>query len=331
MKFVRKKIIKGSEYYYLEFPLKIKNRQRIISKYLGRELPDNLKQKVEPFFEDVADTAHEHLPPEVKRFFAPKSTKHIEQARFWYQALHTELFQKELMRFRVLYFILFVLHSNRAEGSKISEKELQKAAMSGGTPKTSLEIEAADALAALNFAFSKKMQWNLSSIKKIHRKMFGRIAPTIAGKFKQENNTINNQQTTDWKKVPDATRKLLAWFNTKRKKEYPPKLALEFHYQFEAIHPFSDGNGRVGRLLFNAYLLQSGYMPVVFFTQNHGRYCAAISQAREGKKKKLAHYFVEQVQKTQTAMRESPFMEKFTGRGRNIGPWEIERGKIREV
>ena len=161
--------------------------------------------------------------------------------------------------------------------------------------------------------------------------MFNRISPTIAGKLKEENNFINNEPTADWKEVKSATNKLLTWFNTKRKKEYSPKLALDFHYQFEAIHPFADGNGRIGRLLFNAYLLQSGYMPVIFFTENHERYCDAISQARNGRKRKLAHYLIEQVQKTHSIMNSPPFELKINGRSKHVGLWEIEHGKIRRA
>ncbi|MFH1636914.1 MAG: Fic family protein [Candidatus Woesearchaeota archaeon] len=79
---------------------------------------------------------------------------------------------------------------------------------------------------------------------------------------------------------------------------YSQILALEFHWRFEQIHPFQDGNGRVGRILLNAWLLDSFFMPVIFFSENHHAYSSCIAASIETRKNKWGKYFVGQVKKT---------------------------------
>lgn len=51
------------------------------------------------------------------------------------------------------------------------------------------------------------------------------------------------------------------------------------HYRFVAIHPFADGNGRVGRLLMNLLLIRSGYPPLTFLVADRQRYIDALQYA----------------------------------------------------
>ena len=50
------------------------------------------------------------------------------------------------------------------------------------------------------------------------------------------------------------------------------------HNRFEEIHPFQDGNGRVGRLMLNLALLQNGFPPVNIELQNRGPYYSALNR-----------------------------------------------------
>jgi Fic family protein len=123
---------------------------------------------------------------------------------------------------------------------------------------------------------------------------------------------------------------LLSWF-TKMIKErmYTPILALEFHWRFEAIHPFEDGNGRTGRILLNALLIENGFMPVIYFSQNHRAYCNSLSKAQEGKKLPLANHFIDSLTKTHKAI-ESYEKEGVIRRGSStVGKWEIQKKGIR--
>ena len=59
--------------------------------------------------------------------------------------------------------------------------------------------------------------------------------------------------------VPKDIKKLLSWYTKNKKKLHPIVVATYFHIGFEIIHPFVDGNGRVGRLLMNFILHKNGY------------------------------------------------------------------------
>jgi Fic family protein len=58
--------------------------------------------------------------------------------------------------------------------------------------------------------------------------------------------------------VPRDMATLLSWYAKNRKKVHPLVLAIYFHVGFETVHPFVDGNGRVGRLLMNFILHRNG-------------------------------------------------------------------------
>jgi len=58
--------------------------------------------------------------------------------------------------------------------------------------------------------------------------------------------------------------------------------AAQHHAWFERIHPFVDGNGRVGRLLLNFTLLQAGYPPAVILASQRARYLQALKTADTG-------------------------------------------------
>ena len=80
--------------------------------------------------------------------------------------------------------------------------------------------------------------------------------------------------------VPRDMTALLSWYAKHREKVHPLVLALYFHVGFETVHPFVDGNGRVGRLLLNHILHRNGYPMVNIPNSQRGRYYAVLHEAQ---------------------------------------------------
>jgi len=297
MKFIDRKVIKGKAYYYLQF--------RGHSKNLGSFLPTNLKEELLKFFYTVAKKEFDNLPPEIKKHFRFGSLETLEKLHYLYIVLKHDLWKELYDNFYDELIRLFTYHSNRSEGSKVTKKEIDKfSASKTKFPKTKTDKEIFNSFLAFNYVLSDKMKWTMKSIKHIHALLLDEIDPLIAGKWKNENNFApGNQLTVDYKKVHKEVKKLLQWLKNEFKRSvYPPELALKFYCRFEYIHPFLDGNGRVGRILLNAILHRFDYPPVIFFSENKQQHSVAIQQALVGRWTKIYKHFLLQVKKTNSSL-----------------------------
>lgn len=92
--------------------------------------------------------------------------------------------------------------------------------------------------------------------------------------------------------VPARMNDLLKWYNgVKDAKDWHPLLvATIFHHEFVAIHPFDDGNGRMGRILMNFILMRRGYPPIVVPAKKRKVYYAGLGDADTGNLEPLLDY-----------------------------------------
>ena len=81
------------------------------------------------------------------------------------------------------------------------------------------------------------------------------------GDYKRLPNEVGGNDTTDPEEVSAEMKKLLKEYNSLKEKSFDD--ILDMHQRFESIHPFQDGNGRVGRLLMFKECLAHGHVPFI--------------------------------------------------------------------
>jgi Fic family protein len=81
------------------------------------------------------------------------------------------------------------------------------------------------------------------------------------GDYKRFENEVGGNATTKPSDVPNQIKNLIRKYNQTKTKNLQE--ILQFHYEFEIIHPFQDGNGRVGRLIMFKECLRNGIVPFI--------------------------------------------------------------------
>ena len=108
----------------------------------------------------------------------------------------------------------------------------------------------------LSESFIKQLHFILKSGTTDSQKSWFRV-----GDYKMLENQVGDSYTTKPAKVPDAIKALLKEYNSKSKITLDD--ILDFHVRFESIHPFQDGNGRVGRLIMFKECIKHNIVPFI--------------------------------------------------------------------
>ena len=101
------------------------------------------------------------------------------------------------------------------------------------------------------------------------------------GEYKKYPNEVGGRITASPGDVPGRMKELIIRYN--RKETISLEDILEFHYEFESIHPFQDGNGRVGRLIMFKECLKNGIVPFIIEDEYKQYYYRGLSEWRKEK------------------------------------------------
>ncbi len=180
---------------------------------------------------------------------------------------------------------IFTYNTNAIEGSKLTQEEVKDLLDKDKWPNKSKE-DIAEALGvdeAISYIRNTKEHLSLELINKIHKIVFRNSKP-FAGKLRKKGEEVvvmDSKRNIVHEGAPQARishllRELMDWYE-KHKNKYPGLvLGAVVHNQFENIHPFRDGNGRVGRILLNNILIKHSLPPINIDLKNRMEYYASL-------------------------------------------------------
>ncbi len=194
-------------------------------------------------------------------------------------------------------YLSLTFHSNKIEGSTLSEGDtaailFRNVALSN---KTLVEqLEAKNHQTALVYLFDHLANGHVldeSLILKLHSILMNSIRDD-AGQYRYHAVRIlgTHVPTANYLKIPDLMKELSKAIRQEGK-DATAEIA-NIHARFEKIHPFGDGNGRVGRLLMIAMALRANLAPAVVRSVNKGLYMAYLNKAQMTEDASLLEDFV---------------------------------------
>lgn len=279
--YVEKRNYYGKTRYWLAHSFREGGKIHKIRKLLGTDLSEEAledrKKKAEKLILDeiqkykiIKDPLHDRISREEIEFI-----KRL-QAEADLKVVH--LSESDWKRFSEI----FSYNTNAIEGSELTLKETGNVIKNGIWPVEKSKGDIAEALGvdeAISFIRKTKEHISVDLIKEIHRIVF-KNSKDFAGEFRKRGeevvvmagNGMVVYEGAPSSRVIALLRELIDWYD-KYKNEYPGiLLAAVIHNQFENIHPFADGNGRVGRILLNNILLKNNLPPLNIDLKNQREY-----------------------------------------------------------
>ena len=118
----------------------------------------------------------------------------------------------------------------------------------------------------------------------LHKLFFQQIDPENAGRYRQKNVIITGTDylPPDYQKVPELMKKHIVTLSRKITNKHILEQASDLHAEFESIHPFTDGNGRIGRLLLSILSMKNGYCPIIVPPIRRAEYITAMQKSNKG-------------------------------------------------
>lgn len=276
MAFTEKKKRNGKTYYYRTVSVRKGDTVSKERKFLGSDLnPDELEQA-----EREADKELGVLEAQLTL----KEIEYLEVLKEEYQALPAST---ERNRYEA-FVSLFTHDSTAIEGNTLTLQETASLLFEGISPGRGMRDinEVLNHKRAFDHLLDYEGDVSRELVLDLHRLV---VLDTLSEDLEDQVGVYRTVQVyirgVEWvpatpEDVPQDMASLLSWYSKNRDRLHPLVLAIYFHVGFETVHPFVDGNGRVGRLLMNFILHRSGYPMVNIPNARKGEYYEALHEAQ---------------------------------------------------
>lgn len=193
-------------------------------------------------------------------------------------------------------------HSNAIEGNTLTLQEtrmvIEEGITVGGKPLNEY-LEARNTSSAYDLVekLAKRKEIDHVVIQQLHEEVTKGLLED-AGKYRTKNVRITGAVKTppNFAKVPALVDNFLQ--DLKKTRAHPIQKAAHLHHRLVEIHPFTDGNGRVARLLTNLFLIRNGYPPIVLRKEDRTKYYGHLRSADGGNLGPFANFTARAVEES---------------------------------
>lgn len=272
-----------NKYYYLEHTIRKGNIFTNKRKYLGSELPKDIELLKEKFMYELFLERYSKTLEAVKKKFNLDFSK--------YPATAKEKYIESFM-------IKFTYNTNRIEGSALSLKETADLLQQHITPKNKplQDVKETESHKKLFYEIlSYKKELTLATVLYWHKLLLQDTMQDIAGVIRQHQVAIarSKSELPFPAELDTLLHEFFIWYKKNKNKLNPVFLAALVHLKFVSIHPFSDGNGRISRLMMNFILHKHGYpMMNIEYTNRNSYYNALERSQTKNKEYIFVQYLV---------------------------------------
>ena len=161
-----------------------------------------------------------------------------------------------------------VYNSNAIENSTLSLEETEKILLQIDLDRFISEreiFEAKNLARVVSYIREKALEQelNVAMILSLHKMLLSNIRDDVAGRLRKDDEwvRVGNHIAVDPQKVLEQLEEMLTEYYYSNNENIIKRIAL-FHLRFEHIHPFIDGNGRIGRVLNNYLLIRERFVPI---------------------------------------------------------------------
>jgi Fic family protein len=292
-------------YNYLVLAFKHEGKGHQIQRYIGKgkmgqSKIKELKVKYSDWFinESLKKKAQLASKYFTSGFLTIEEVVELERVRYAFLAYRKRFFPNEVEKLERDFELDYIYSTTATEGNTSTLAEVTRLLEDGISPKgRSLRevYEIRNYKDVLDYRKGFKKDLSMKFILRLHELIQRDIDQYTLGALRRIEVGISGSDT---ELVPAAfieeeLYKLLLWCSKEKDQLHPVELAARFHVRFENIHPFIDGNGRVGREIFNWTVTRSGYPPLNFNVMRRDEYLDGLERAQHGDPRLFLKYIIE--------------------------------------
>ncbi len=335
-----KKTVNEGVYYYFKLNTPILIKEYYVGKYTENqeELENLLLELFLKVSEELLLKINDVVKTTKTQFLNQDKILCLEVLRISYDLFLKEFDQTSLEKYEEQAYTKYVQGTTNIEGSTYTLREtdltLNKGITVEGKPKREFfEIENYSKLKTFLDA-KNYYEINIEFIKTIHSFILKNIDDNNAGTFRKVQAYING---TDFipahhEEIQEKLEELINWYKTNQEKVYPIELISQFHQRFEEIHPFVDGNGRVGRELIRLMLKNNGYPQIFIGLPDKPEYLNSLDLGNDRDYSKITNFLADKLIQTNQLLYEKA-IENFQmfnpEKNKDLTPKQIET--IKEI